>query len=64
MNEIQRVIGRCRTCGQADEFAISGEELDEAGEPRGWVQTVKLPHTREDCARMERLAREAWPTLW
>lgn len=64
MPEVQSVISRCRECGQADVFAVLHQDLDEGGEPRKWVEQVRLPHDRSDCERMKRLEREQWPTLW
>lgn len=63
--EIERVHSRCKTCGQATHFVVNVWEGDDTSEHFRMVPRVEaVEHTRRDCEAMQRLEREAWPTLW
>jgi hypothetical protein len=64
MHEISSIAERCRDCGTATVFAIVFYDNDESGQDRGGIRRERVEHGRQECARMQSLAREEWPTLW
>jgi len=62
--EVAAIADRCRDCGQATRLLILEVWEDDEGAENKAFYGEPVAHTRADCATMQRLDRETWPTLW
>lgn len=64
MQEVDRILDRCRDCGLPVHYAVWFVEHGEDGEARSGVRGERVPHSRAECQSTQALMKETWPRLW
>lgn len=64
MQRDHSIIERCKECASVTVALVYEHGIGDDGEPYAAIYRDVVPHSRNDCERMQSLAREAWPTLF